>query len=572
MTSEPGPWRNDRTPYLAGIMDAISEDGCEQVVFLKAVQVGFSEATRNLIGYWVDHDPGPAMLVMPNQQSAEEAMDERLRPLLRETPKLAEHVSAGRADNKLSAARLDTMTLYMAWAGSPQALASRPIRYIVFDEVDKYPPFAGKEADPISLGMKRLTTYRHRARAVIGSTPTTRIAPVWKAWEGCTDRRHYHVPCPSCGEMQPLTWQQVKYPPRKDGEDRGDHAERVEAEDLARYECKHCDAAWTTAEKNGAVRSGMWVGESPDAPKRRIGFKLTTLCSPWVGLSQLAGEWIRAQGDPAALMDFANSRLAEPFEEQASTTSPDKIREKAERQSAGTPMVVPGWASVLIATADVQKDRLYFLVRAWGHGYRSRLVHYGVVPTFEALVDVLFRRGYASDQGEVRMPDALGIDSRYRTDEVMALAQQDPARVWPLVGAANPKAMPIVANRVQGYPGVIRRTINPNYWQDMLQGFIDADDQDQWLPHSEVGDDYCRQMASMHKVHNPKLNTFIWERVGSGRDNHYRDDEVYQCMLAQEMQVGALPDPADTQRAQQDSVRAEPSGGGWLNRHKGRWT
>src|SRR5687768_11709027 len=65
-TSEPGDWRNDRTPYLVGIMDAAAEPGVDEVVVVKGAQVGYSEATRNLLGYWVDLDPGPCLIVMPD--------------------------------------------------------------------------------------------------------------------------------------------------------------------------------------------------------------------------------------------------------------------------------------------------------------------------------------------------------------------------------------------------------------------------------------------------------------------------------------------------------------------------
>src|SRR5687767_7405371 len=72
VSAEPGPWSNRRAPYLAGIMDAVAQPGVEEVVFLKAVQVGFSEATRNTLGYWIDLDPGPCLIVMPDEQSGKE--------------------------------------------------------------------------------------------------------------------------------------------------------------------------------------------------------------------------------------------------------------------------------------------------------------------------------------------------------------------------------------------------------------------------------------------------------------------------------------------------------------------
>lgn len=575
MTAEPGPWRNERTPYLPGIMDATVEPGVEVVVCLKPVQVGFSESLRNLIGFWVDHDPGPAMLVLPNQQSAEEMIEERIRPLLTETPRLKRHMGSARSDNKKSAIRLDTMTLYTGWAGSPQALASRPIRYLPFDEVDKYPPFAGKEADPISLGLKRLTTYGHRARAIIGSTPTTRHGNVWQWWESCTDRRHYYVPCPKCGESQRLLWAQVKYPKALDGEDDKAHAERVEANELALYECSKCQSRWSNADKNGAVRKGEWRSETPGASNRRVGFHLNSIYSPWLSMSKLAGEWIRAQGDPSRLMDFRNSRLAEPFEEQSSKVAPSVIAEK--RKLAGPPMVVPEWGRILLATADVQKDHLYWVVRAWGYNFRSQLVAHGIAVGFEDVAKRTIERAWPrADTGEAMYVGVLGVDAQYRTDEVLAFAQRDPARIWPMAGAASVSAAPVTERKVQGYPGVIRRDTNPNYWKDVLHSRIADDDQTHWLPHNQVDDTYCRHMASEHKVLDPKTRTFAWVPVSSGAANHFWDCEYMQGVLAQLCGVAAIPSDEELTREVQivqsdQRGRESESVGGWLSAHKGRW-
>lgn len=567
MTAAPGPWKNERTPYLVGIMDAVAEPDIEQVVFLKAVQVGFSEALRNVLGYWIDHDPGPALQVMPTQQAAEELVDERIRPLLAETPKLREYVSSDRTDNKVHHTRLSSMSVFIGWAGSPQALASRPIRYVVFDEVDKYPAFSGKEADPISLGLKRLTTYGTRARAIIGSTPTTRHGPVWQAWERCTQRRHFEVPCPKCGHRQRLNWSRVRWPERGDGETRAEQAERVEAGELARYHCESCDAAWTTAEKVKAVRGGEWVsdGGSP----RRVGFHLNSIYSPWVSLSKLAAEWIAAQGSPSALMDFANSRLAEPFEEQSSSTKADTIADK--RPLSGPPMVLPEWASYVFLTADVQKDHLYYVIRAWGAGGRSQMVRYGIVSSFAELTRVGFGGEIADARGQAVPVSCASVDARYRRDEALAWCAEDPARRKPFFGAANAngRAMPMTQNVIKGYNGVVGFTLNTDHFKDILHSRIHNDDPTYWLPHREAGDDYCKQMASEHKVFDPKAGVYRWVQVSAGNDNHIWDCEAAQCVLAQMLNVDMLED-IPPQRAA-ETRRDDGGAGNWATDYGGTW-
>ena len=36
----PGPWRNDKTPYLAGIMDELCNYETEEIIFVKPSQIG----------------------------------------------------------------------------------------------------------------------------------------------------------------------------------------------------------------------------------------------------------------------------------------------------------------------------------------------------------------------------------------------------------------------------------------------------------------------------------------------------------------------------------------------------
>src|SRR5947209_334637 len=58
-TSEPGPYSFDRTPYWRFVCDLVARVGVEEVVCLKGAQIGWSEVCRNLLGYWIDLDPGP---------------------------------------------------------------------------------------------------------------------------------------------------------------------------------------------------------------------------------------------------------------------------------------------------------------------------------------------------------------------------------------------------------------------------------------------------------------------------------------------------------------------------------
>ena len=583
VSAEPGPWRNNRTPYLVGLMDVVDEPGVEEAVFCKPVQIGGSEALRNCLGAWIDQDPGPCLIVMPDEQSAREAMSERIKPLLEESPNLRRHLSKRSWDTKATSITLDTMPIYVGWAGSPQRLASRPIRYVLLDELDKYPRFSGRDADPITLASERTTTYGHRAFRWKISTPTTRVGHIWQAWESCGDRRHYWVPCPECGEYQALVWSQVKWPELEDEGDQVKRADRIELGDLAWYECEHCQFHITDRHKPKMLVKGRWASEGQTVDKsgavvgerpksKRVGFHLNSIYSPWVRISAIVAEFLKAKGDLARMMAWRNNKLAEPFEEQASKTKPDTITAKLEH--AGPPLVVPEWAGVVLASADVQKNTIYYVVRAWGHGSRSQLLAYGMVPSFDELRHVAFERPMPTAWGEAAYASYLSVDCRYRTDEVYKFASTDPARIFPVMGNPQPRAVQLAEHSVKAYPGVIRRSVNPNFWKDVLWGYVHDSDETKWLPHNAIADDYVRQMTSEHKIHDPKHNIWTWVPLSQGAANHLWDCETAQCMLAQLAGVDALPtkdelEQQHTRAVQQQSSksteRANP-----LN-YRGRW-
>jgi phage terminase large subunit GpA-like protein len=63
-SSEPGPWRTSRTPYLRDVMDALSAvHPARRIVFMKGPQVGASEGGNNWLGYILHHVPAPVPAV-----------------------------------------------------------------------------------------------------------------------------------------------------------------------------------------------------------------------------------------------------------------------------------------------------------------------------------------------------------------------------------------------------------------------------------------------------------------------------------------------------------------------------
>ncbi|SFC88022.1 Phage terminase large subunit (GpA) [Tropicimonas isoalkanivorans] len=214
-SAEPGRYRTDRTPYLREIMDALSpKHPAQRISFMKAAQVGATEAGNNWAGFVIHHAPGPMLAVLPTVEMAKRASRGRLDPLIAESPVLRERVTPARsreAGNSMLSKEFPGGILVLTGANSSTGLRSMPARYIFLDEVDTYPASADEEGDPITLTEARTTTFAHRRKVFKVSTPTIRgLSRIEREYEA-SDQRRFFVPCPHCGHMQWLQFERLRW-------------------------------------------------------------------------------------------------------------------------------------------------------------------------------------------------------------------------------------------------------------------------------------------------------------------------------------------------------------------------
>jgi phage terminase large subunit GpA-like protein len=158
-SAEPGRYRTARTPYMREIMDALSPiSAVQRIVFMKAAQVGATEAGNNWIGFAIHHAPGPMLAVQPTVELAKRNSRQRIDPLIEESPELRDRVKSARsrdAGNTMLSKEFAGGILIMTGANSAVGLRSTPARYIFLDEVDAYPASADARDDA-------KTDFRHR--------------------------------------------------------------------------------------------------------------------------------------------------------------------------------------------------------------------------------------------------------------------------------------------------------------------------------------------------------------------------------------------------------------------------
>ena len=364
---EPGPWRTSRTPYLREPVDAATDRETEIVVMELSSQLGKSESLLNIIGYYADQEPSPQLMLQPTVEMAEAFSKERIEPMFQHSPGLRGKLEEGK-DGRGTAKKSSTTIrmkhfpggyLALVGANSPAGLASRPIRVLLCDEVDRYGET--KEGDPLKLAIQRTQNFANR-KIVLVSTPTIKDSSKIHEWFEKSDQRHFYVTCPHCGARHKLEWANVHWD--KDKDDRGDPM-------TAKMFCPECGAQERGPYKPDPkmLESGVWIPENPGAAIR--GYHCNALYSPWVNLHDLVEEWLSAthSDDKRGLMEFINLKLGEPFE-QYDPEGGDWAG-LMDRREPYPSDCLPEGVLCLTAGVDVQRDRIECSVYGWGIGRES---------------------------------------------------------------------------------------------------------------------------------------------------------------------------------------------------------
>ena len=459
-----GLWRTAATPYLRGIMDSVHEIGVEQIAFEKAAQVGGSEALNNIIGYHIEYDPCPILLVQPTQNVAEEFSKDRLADMLRSTPELEALVSgdkqpgarAKQVDSTLSLKMFPGGYLVLGGANTPNTFARRSVRLAIGDDVDRFPAVVGEEGDPADLLVKRTTTF-HDGISIFVSTPTLKGGRIDTLYNR-SDRRRFFVACLVCGHEDWITWSgscgvddcnAVHF---RVGFDERDPP-------TARIECPNCEAHLDEPARRQMIMEaaerddGGWRPTAVAQQPGLVGFNLPAMLSTLgkVTLPSLVSDFLNAQGKgKESLRVFINTTLAEGWRDQSVRLQPSLLMQRRE-QYGPTGVEIPSWVGALTAGVDVQIDRFELLVMGWGRADERAVIDWHTIPgdpkraeTRAALLEALGRK-YAHALGPMLPIHATCIDSGWATDQIydFVLAYQA-RRIYATKGIAGRQGTAIV--------------------------------------------------------------------------------------------------------------------------------
>lgn len=420
-SAEPGKWKTSRTPYMQEIMDACNDRKTERIVCVLPSQVGKTELLLNVVGYFVCHDPSPILFLQPTLDMAQTLSKDRIAPMVRDTPALNGKIADPKSrssGNTMLKKNFPGGHLTMCGANSPASLASRPIRIVLGDEIDRYPPSAGAEGDPVSLAAKRANTFWNR-KIILTSTPTIKHASkIENEFENSTQER-YCLECPECGEHQQIKRKHLRHIKN----DNGDLVDILAV-------CESCGSE--SGEQGWKAGRSKWIGKNPNNGTR--GFHMNCYGSTWNTWLECEKEFLIAKQTPETLQVFVNTRLAETWEEPGEKTDHEGLLKRREQYKAE----VPNEALVLTAGVDVQNDRIEAEIVAWGAGFESWNVDYQVFQgdtskddVYEHLKDFLESKRYRHECGDdIRIVSACIDTGGGNTQRVYEFLQKNKGKRW----------------------------------------------------------------------------------------------------------------------------------------------
>lgn len=412
--AEPGLISLERTPYAYGICEAFDDPEVEEITMQMAAQLAKSTIILAAMGQ-VCATPGkgaPMLILMPTLDNAEMLSKERFAPMIKSSSALRDNLidnrKQGAGQTILQKNFKNGAIVTFVGSNAPAALASRPVKYLLADEIDRFAISAGKEGDPLKLGIKRTSTFKGNGRKVLKtSTPTLKGISVVEREYKNSDMRVYRSKCPHCGDHHTLDMSYIHY------ED--------DDWETARYVPPCCEHEWSEADRLQAISNGHWEATAPHV-KGHAGFKMNALHSPWVGQwTNAIKEYLEAVGDPMLMQVFVNTFLGETY--QSADLAIDEETLIGRMTDIGLDLL-PEEVVLITAGADVQKDRVE--VTLMGHAASGQIYildhrkMYGDPsgPKLWAELDEWLQVEHQHPLGNTLGVDSVAIDSGYLAQTV----------------------------------------------------------------------------------------------------------------------------------------------------------
>ncbi|MET3134995.1 phage terminase large subunit GpA-like protein [Oxalobacteraceae bacterium GrIS 1.11] len=418
-------------PFQVAIMDAISNDDIEMIVFRKSARVGYTKMIVAAMGYFAHHKRRNQAIWQPTDDDRDEFVKTEVDTMLRDVVAMRDVFPMHSAHDKRNTLKAKTFLgsmLYMRGGKAAKSYRRISVDVVILDELDGFDIDIEKEGSPDKLAKKR-TEGATFPKQILGSTPKLKGFSRIEACEEQSDLRFlFNVPCPSCDELHPLEW---------GGKDKRHGFKWVDNDpETVAHACPQCGALYTQADYLAVWHKGRWIAEDGTwideagkfrscasdivAPPRAIAFYIWTAYSKQATWTQIVREFLAAKdkmraGDTSEMKTFVNTTLGQTWEEEVEKTEAGELVKRAEQYPLRT---VPMGGLILAAGVDVQSNRFEIVVWAIGRGEEMWVVDYHVIDAnpadereWEEKLDPYLKLRFAHAGGQTLAIEAAAIDT-----------------------------------------------------------------------------------------------------------------------------------------------------------------
>lgn len=374
----PGPVSLRRQPWMFEILDAFHDPSIHEITLSFGTQNGKTTNMLLGMGSLLALDPLPLIWAGATKPLTQSMVVNKIEPFFRENPMLGEQLG-DKKRHPAGVLELDESTLYYLTARMPADTAEKAAAYVFVDEAAKIQHPVKAESHPLVLLGERCKSFGPRHLMVMASTPAREDDPFWKSYLA-GDQRKFFVPCPECGEMQPLEFTRERVRFSTDGPLSVEENIRLSA----RYICEKCGAAWNETQKHEAIARGEWRATSA-APRDRRSYSLNSLYSFSVTIGDMARKFWeaqRAQDGGVALQNFVNSWCARAFSFHAFKLGEEKVRaciDTRYRRGKLPPGVAPHY---IVTTFDPGQNLTHWCTTAVSAGGELWVLDYGTLLSY----------------------------------------------------------------------------------------------------------------------------------------------------------------------------------------------
>lgn len=406
------------------MIDAAAEPGVRELIYCCSSQIGKSVSILALLGWAMCGEGNGLLLVRPDITDTKSYQADILEPTFAATPAIR-RVLKGR--DTVDTKSFIGGNLFFASAWKPSSMAGKAVRVAFLDELDRMPRQSGKEGSPVDLTRQRLHTFGHKGLLVVASTPTIEgDSPITDHFAR-GDKRIFHVTCPDCGDVAPLSKERLIFDPGR-------------AAETARLTCKACGAVHDEAQRLRMIDQGRFVATNPNGERGVLSFHCNALASDFVSLAEIA-----EKVDNAKTADEKKAVCNLTWGEAYSPSNELEIDEGIlAARAVPTRPPYPGRIEHIVAGIDVQgAGRLEVMYMA-SAPERERMVIDRVIIPGDPSADAVWRkasqaldRTFLLDDGREIPVAATYCDAGYATQKVIDFCVAERARgrqIWPTFG------------------------------------------------------------------------------------------------------------------------------------------